>query len=120
MRATFARLPALIICWVRFGLYAPLLLSITAEELTARDELVMERANGLRVAAVLVILVLRQAEGQSNIDTRLPILRLSPGRLNESHYENHLDDLFGFAFAFHEMEEIESGDGPEQAAGKTR
>jgi integrin alpha 8 len=80
----------------------------------------MERANGLRVAAVLVILVLRQAEGQSNIDTRLPIMRRSPGRTNESHYESHLDDLFGFAFAFHEMEEILSGDGAEQAAGKTR
>ena len=115
MRATFARLSALII-WVRFGLYSPLLLG----PLTARDELVMERANGLRVAAVLVILVLRQAEGQSNIDTRLPIMRRSPGRTNESHYENHLDDLFGFAFAFHEMEEILSGDGAEQAAGKTR
>ena len=114
MRATFARLSALII-WVRFGLYLPLLLGPDS-----LDELVMERANGLRVAAVLVILVLRQAEGQSNIDTRLPIMRRSPGRTNESHYESHLDDLFGFAFAFHEMEEILSGDGAEQAAVKTR
>ena len=85
----------------------------------------LERANaGLRVAAVVVIvviLVLRQAEGQSNIDTRLPIMRRSPGRTNESHYESHGSDLFGFAIAFHEIEEVAlETDGAQEAADKTR
>ncbi|CAI8024200.1 hypothetical protein GBAR_LOCUS14074, partial [Geodia barretti] len=81
----------------------------------------LERANaGLRVAAVVVIvviLVLRQAEGQSNIDTRLPIMRRSPGRTDESHGS----DLFGFAIAFHEIEEVTlETDGAQEAADKTR
>ena len=75
----------------------------------------------LRVAAgLLMILVLREAESQGNIDIRQPILRRSPGLTNKAHHEEYPDDLFGFAFAFHEFEVIQAGDGSEQAAGKIR
>ena len=81
----------------------------------------MEQGSGIRVAVVLLLmLVLQQAESQSNIDTREPILRRSPGMLNEAHFNTHGEDLFGFAFAIHEFEEIMPVDGAEEAAGKTR
>ena len=81
----------------------------------------MERASVVRVAVVLLLmLVPRETESQSNIDTREPILRRSPGMLNDTHFQLHGDDLFGFAFAIHEIEEIMSGDGAEVAASKTR
>ena len=81
----------------------------------------MELGNTLRVAAgLLMILVLREAESQGNIDTRQPILRRSPGLTNKTHYASYGDDLFGFAFAFHEIEEAVSGDGVQETAGKTR
>ena len=81
----------------------------------------MERASAVRVAVVLLLmLMLRETESQSNIDMREPILRRSPGMLNETHFNTHGDDLFGFAFAFHEIEEIMPGDGVEVAASKTR
>ena len=78
--------------------------------------------SALGIAMAVLVCAWRQVESLgSNIDLREPVLRLSPGLLNGTHYKKNGEDLFGYAFAFHEMEQIEpNSDRGQEAARKTR
>jgi integrin alpha 8 len=80
----------------------------------------MEKSSVLRIGAILLLYTWGKVEGFFNIDTREPILRRSPGLLNESHLETYGPDYFGLGIALHEYEMILDGDGASEAAGKTR
>ena len=70
------------------------------------------------LALLLSLLCTNRVQGQTennvfNVDTREPIVVLSPAGQNVA-------DFFGFAIALHQMEDVVDGDGPMDAAGKTR
>ena len=79
----------------------------------------MKRTTVLRIA-LLLLCVWGRAESFSNIDTREPIIRLSPAGQDESHSEEYGEDFFGFAIALHQTEPFLNGDGAREAAAKTR
>ena len=76
--------------------------------------------SGLAVPAAVLLLAIVVAEGSDNIDRRSPIVRRSPGRLNTKHYGRYGGDLFGYALALHETEEVGEDDSGQEAARKTR
>ena len=70
------------------------------------------------VLALVLLLCTSRVQGQTennvfNVDTREPIVVPSPAGQNAT-------DFFGFAIALHQMEDVVDGDGPMDAAGKTR
>ena len=79
----------------------------------------MKRTTVLRIALLLPC-VWGRVESFFNIDTREPIIRLSPAGQNLSHFETYGEDFFGFAIALHRTEQILDGDGAQEAAAKTR
>ena len=81
--------------------------------------MMMERSRTLTFALLLLCLW-GGAECFFNTDIREPILRVSPGVLNDSHFVAYGEDFFGFAIALHQVEVVDPGDGAQETARKTR
>lgn len=80
----------------------------------------MESRSAFLQFVALFLCTWGEAESFFNTDTREPILRLSPGVQNASHLQTFGEDLFGFAIAFHTLEDVLESDSPLVAANKTR